>query len=168
MDILVGGILHHERLDMRKALIALVIFLALTPAAMAETVDVEITIQTIVEFTVNNAGALTFTYDQYSDFGVANDIGDVDYDLYVNQAWEVEGLILDGTQSGQTADDWDVASWTLSVNAVTINESSDVVIDSGGAAVARTGSVWEVLLTIPWSESASTPDCTIQLTASSV
>ncbi|MCK4720182.1 hypothetical protein KAU08_05965 [bacterium] len=143
------------------------LFLA-TPAMAVETLDVEITIQAIVEFTVNNAGALTFTYDEYADFGVANDIGDVDYDLYVNQAWQVTGKILDGVQNAQTADDWDVAAWTLSVNAVTINETTAVNVDSGGAAVARTGSVWEVLLTIPWPESASTPDCTIEMTASSV
>lgn len=154
---------------MRKVLISFFVFILLaTPAMAAEELDVEITIQTIVEFTVNNAGPLTFTYDEYSDFDVANDIGDVDYDLYVNQAWQVTGKILDGTQSSQTADDWDDGTWTLSVNAVTINETSAVNIDSGGAAVERTGSVWEVLLTIPWPESASTPDCTIEMTASSV
>ncbi len=154
---------------MRRILIGCMVFLFLaTPAMAAELLDVEITIQTIVEFTVNNAGPLTFTYDEYVDFGVANDIGDVDYNLYVNQAWQVEGIILDGVQNGQTAADWDAATWTLSVNAVTIDESAAVVIDSGGAAVARTGSVWEVLLTIPWPESASTPDCTIEMTASSV
>jgi hypothetical protein len=154
---------------MRKLLIGVAVFLLLAAPAMAqETVDVEITINTIVEFTVNNVAALTFTYDQYSDFGVAQDLGDVDYDLNVNQAWQVEGIILDSTQNGQVADDWDDSSWTLSVNAVTIDESSAVVIDSGGAAVHRVGSVWEVLLTIPWPESNSTPDCTIELTASEV
>jgi hypothetical protein len=153
---------------MRKLIIGLVIFIALATPAMAEQVDVEITIQTIVEFTVNNVAALTFTYDQYSDFGVAQDLGDVDYDLSVNQAWQVVGQILDGTQNGQTAADWNVAAWTLSVNAVTINEASTTVVDSGGAAVHREGSLWEVLLTIPWPESNSTPDCTIELTASAV
>lgn len=153
---------------MRKILISLIVFLLLASPAFAEEVDVEITIQSIVEFTVNNAVALTFTYDEYSDFGVAQDIGDVDYDLSVNQGWQVEGLILDGTQNGQTAADWDAATWTLSVNAVTIDETAAVIIDSGGAAVHRDDSVWEVLLTIPWSESASTPDCTIELTASAV
>jgi len=152
---------------MRKLFIGLVIFIALAAPAMAETVDVEITISTIVEFTVNNVTALTFTYDQYSDFGAAQDIGDVDYDLSVNQAWQVTGKILDGTQNGQTAADWN-AAWTLSTNAVTINETAAVVVDSGGAAVHREGSLWEVLLTIPWPESNSTPDCTIELTASAV
>lgn len=154
---------------MHRILIGCLVFLFLAaPVMAAETVDVEITILTIVEFTVNNAGPLTFTYDEYADFGVAQDLGDVDYDLYVNQAWQIEGLILDGTQNGQTAADWDDSNWTLSVNAVTIDESAAVIIDSGGAAVARTGSLWEVLLTIPWPESNSTPDCTIEMTASSV
>jgi len=153
---------------MRKLLIIGLAFFLLASPAFAEQVDVEITIQTITEFTINNAGPLTFTYDEYADFDVANDIGDVDYDLYVNQAWQIDGQILDGVQNGQTAADWDDATWTLSVNAVTINEAGTVTVDSGGAAVARTGSVWEVLLTIPWSEPASTPDCTIELTASAV
>jgi len=154
---------------MRKLFIGLVIFIALAaPAMAAEEVDVEITINTIVEFTVNNVAALTFTYDQYSDFGADQDLGDVDYDLSVNQAWQVVGQILDGTQNGQTAADWDVAAWTLSVNAVTINEAGTTVVDSGGAAVHRVGSLWEVLLNIPWPESNSTPDCTIELTASAV
>ena len=153
---------------MRKLFIGLVIFIALATPAMAETCDVEITISTIVEFTVNNVTALTFTYDQYSDFGVNQDLGDVDYDLSVNQGWQVTGKILDGTQNGQTAADWNAAAWTLSTNAVTINETAAVVIDSGGAAVHRVGSLWEVLLNIPWPESNSTPDCTIELTASAV
>jgi len=138
------------------------------PVIAQETVDVEITIETIVEFTVNNVGPLTFTFDQYSDFGVAQDLGDVDYDLSVNQGWQVEAIILDGTQNGQTADDWDDDAWTLTVNAVEINETTEVVIDSGGAAVHREGSLWAVQLTIPWPESNSTPDCTIQMTASEV
>ena len=136
--------------------------------AVVDSAHVEITINAIAEFVVNNAGDLTFTFDEYADFGSANDIGDVDYDLNVNAAWQVEGLILDGTQNAQTADDWDDSAWTLSVNAVTIDESTPVNVDSGGGAVARSGSVWEVLLTIPWPESASTVDCSIQLTATAV
>src|SRR3990172_3412326 len=146
---------------MRKYLIGLsllILPLIATPAFAAEQVDVEITINQIVEFTVNNVGAFTFTYDQYADFGVAQDLGDVDYDLYVNQAWQIDGQILDGVQNGQTAADWDDVNWTLSVNAVTIDEAGTTIIDSGGAAVARTGSLWQVLLTIPWPESNSTPD----------
>jgi len=154
---------------MKKLFICVAAFLLLAAPVMAqEEVDVEITIQTIVEFTANNLAALTFTYDQYSDFGVAQDIGDVDYDLSVNQAWQVVGIILDGTQNGQTAADWDGVGWTLSVNAVTLDEVAADVIDSGVAAVDRFGSVWEVLLTIPWPESNSTPDCTIEMTASAV
>ncbi len=154
---------------MRKLFICVAAFLLLAVPAMAqETVDVEITIQTIVEFTANNAGPLTFTYDQYSDFGVAQDIGDVDYTLSVNQAWQVVAIILDGTQNGQTAADWNGVGWTLSVNAVTLDEVAADVIDSGGAAVHRVNSMWQVLLTIPWPESNSTPDCTIEMTASEV
>ena len=154
---------------MRKTFIFLLAFLLLAvPAQAQETVDVEITISTILVFTVNNAGPLTYTYNAYALFGVAQDIGDVDYDLTCNQGWQVDGIILDSTQNGQTADDWDDSSWTLSVNAVTIDESAGTTVDSDGSAVHRTGSVWEVLLTIPWPESNQTPDCTIQLTASAV
>jgi len=154
---------------MRKTFIFLLAFMLFAaPAWAQETVDVEITIDTILVFTVNNVGPLTYTYNAYSQFGVAQDIGDVDYDLTCNQGWQVVGLILDGTQNGQTAADWDDASWTLSVNAITIDETAADVVDSGGSAVYRVGSVWQVLLTIPWPESNSTPDCTIQLTASAV
>lgn len=137
------------------------------PAMAAEQVDVELTINQILVFTENNATALTCTLDAYSEFGVATDIGDVNYDLTANQAWQVEGIILDGTQNGQTADDWK-AAWTLSVNGVTLDEVSADIIDSGGVAVYRVGDVWEVLLTVPWPESMSTPDCTIEMTASLV
>jgi len=159
---------------MRKFLISVCAFavtflvLAAPASAVEQTLDVEITIDQILTFTVNNVTALTFTYDDYADFGVANDIGDVDYDLTCNQGWKVEGLILDGTQSSQTADDWDATTWTLSVNAVEIDETTAVTIDNDASAVNRTGSLWEVLLTIPWPESAQTPDCTIQMTASAV
>lgn len=154
---------------MRKIFLFLLAFLMLTmPAQAQETVDVEITIDTILVFTVNNTVALTFTYNAYSQFGVDQDIGDVDYDLTCNQGWEVEGLILDGTQNGQTADDWDDTNWTLSVNSVTIDETTAAVVDSDGSAVHRTGSVWQVDLNIPWPESNASPDCTIQLTASTV
>ena len=154
---------------MHRFIFCFMVFLLLaTPAIAQELVDVEITIDAIADFVVNNAGPLTFTYDEYADFGVAQDIGDVDYDLYTNQGWQVEGLILDGTQNGQTSADWDDAAWTLSVNAVTIDETTPVNVDSGGGAVNRTGSLWEVLLNIPWPESASTPDCTIELTATTV
>jgi hypothetical protein len=154
---------------MRKTFLFLLAFLLLAvPAQAQETVDVEITISTILVFTVNNATPLTYTYDAYGLFGSAQDIGDVDYDLTCNQGWQVDGIILDGTQNGQTADDWDDTNWTLSVNAVTIDESASATVDSDGNAVYRTGSVWQVLLTIPWPESNQTPDCTIQLTASAV
>jgi len=154
---------------MRKILIAIVAFLLLaTPAFAAEEVDVNITISTILVFTANNVAPLTYTYDTYAKFGAAQDIGDVNYDLTCNQGWQVVGLILDGTQNGQTAADWDGVGWTLSVNGVTLDEVAADVIDSGGAAVYRDGAVWEVLLTIPWPESNSTPDCTIEMTASAV
>ena len=142
-----------------------VLFFAL-PAMAQEEVDVELTISQILVFTENNVGPLTCLLDAYSEFGVATDIGDVDYDLTTNQAWQVDAIILDGTQNGQAADDWDVVNWTLSVNAVTLNEATDSTIDSGGAAVNRVGSVWQVLLTVPWPESQATPDCTLSMTAS--
>ena len=106
---------------MRKLIIFFIAFLLLASPAMAqEEVDVEITIQTILVFVVNNAAPFTFTYDDYADFGAAQDLGDVDYDLDCNQGWQVEGQILDGTQNGQTADDWDDATWTLSVNGLSL------------------------------------------------
>jgi len=156
---------------MRKLLLSIAIFLLVAAPASADvvqTLDVNITVETILTFTINNGAPLTFTFDEYTDFDVANDIGDVDYDLTCNQGWKVDGIILDGTQNGQVADDWDAATWTLSVNAVTIDETAAVTVDSDASAVYRDDSVWEVLLTIPWPESVSTPDCTIQLTAAAV
>jgi len=154
---------------MRRLFIILVAFLFIAiPVKADRQTGVALSMTEIQVFTVNNVGPLTYTYSAYSDFGTPQDIGDIDYDLQTNSGWQVEGLILDGTQSGQNADDWDDGAWTLSVNGVAINETSGVVIDSGGSPVDRSGALWEVLLTIPWSESASNPDCTIQLTASEV
>jgi hypothetical protein len=154
---------------MRKYLLPFFIFLLLaTPAIAAEQVDVNITIQTILVFVANNVAPLTFTYDAWADFDTPNDIGDINYDLTVNQGWQVEGEILDGVQNGQTAADWDDATWTLKVNGVTIDESAPVIIDSGLTAVHDIGVTWQVLLNIPWPESVSTPDCAIEMTASAV
>ena len=152
---------------MRKILIFLIAFsLLAVPARADDQVALGMSLAAIQVFTVNNVGPLTFTYDEYSDFGVAQDIGDIDYDLQANAGWQVEAIILDGVQSSQTADDWDDSTWTLSVNAVTINESAAVVIDSDSSPTWRFNELWQVLLTIPWAESASSPDCTIELTAS--
>ncbi len=152
---------------MRRLFISFIAFLLFATSAMAEVeIGVVMSVATVNVFQVNNVGPLTFTFDEYSDFGIAQDIGDIDYDLDANAGWQVSAIILDGTQNGQTADDWDDVTWTLSVNGVAINESSGTVIDSDPGPVSRTGALWEVLLTIPWPESASTPDCTIQLTAS--
>ena len=130
--------------------------------------DVHVTIDQIVEFTVNNATPLTFTYAAYADFGTPQDLGNINYDLSVNQGWQVDAVVLDGTQDAQTADNWDDQNWTLKVNSVTIDESGPTTIDSGGAAVHRVGSDWDVTLSIPWPESQAAPDCTIEMTASAV
>ena len=119
-------------------------------------------------FVVNNTSPLTFTYDQYSDFGVAQDLGDVNYDLISNVAWQVWGQILDGTGGGQTADDWDGGNWTLSVNGVAVNETSPEIIDSDTNPVNRDDALWDVLVSIPWPESVGTADCQIELTAETV
>jgi hypothetical protein len=158
----------QEGEKMRIFFISLIAVLVFAVPAMAAEVDVELTIDQILVFNTNNVAPLTCTLDAFAEFDVATDIGDVDYDLTTNQAWQVDGIILDGAQNGQVAADWDSINWTLSVNAVTLNEATDSTVDSGGAAVNRTGSVWEVLLTVPWPESQATPDCTISLTASLV
>ena len=138
------------------------------PALATGEVDVEITILPIVEFTVNHGTLIIYTYDRSSVFDVPQDLGNVEYDLYVNQGWQIEGIILDDSENDQTADDWDAVTWILSINDVIINETEHGMIDSGDSAVARTGNVWKVLLTIPRSEGSSTSDCTIELTASGV
>lgn len=156
---------------MRKVLIIFWAFFTLILPVQADSGDdltLSIVFGPVQYFAINNAGPLTFTYDQYSDFGSAQDIGDVNYDLTSNTAWEVTCLILDDTTSGQTADNWDDSTWTLSVNAVAVNETLPVVIDSDGNPVLRTGELWEVLLTIPWSEGPSNPDCVLEITASTV
>jgi len=151
-----------------KLFICLVIFIALATPALAEEADVEITINSIVEFTVNTVAALTFTYDQYSDFGVPQDLGDINYDLISNVAWKVVGKILDGPGGGQTPNDWDGTNWTLKANGVTLNESTNKTIDSGSGPIIRDNAVWEVLLTIPWPKSVGTADCRIAMTASTL
>jgi hypothetical protein len=154
---------------MRWVVIIPMIFLSLVVPAQADVDSgVALSITEIQIFVVNNVGPLTFTYSSYSDYGTPQDIGDINYDLQANSAWEVEARIYDSTAGGQNADDWDDGSWTLSVNGVAINESSGMVIDSGGGPVARDDALWEVLLTIPWPESTSNPDCRIQLTATSL
>jgi len=127
-----------------------------------------LSITAIQNFNVNNTSPLTYTYSSYSNFGTPQDIGDINYDLKANSGWQVVAIILDGTQSGQTADNWDDSSWTLRANGVAINETFGVVIDSSGNPTNRVGALWQVLLSIPWPESASNPDCTIELTASAV
>jgi hypothetical protein len=152
---------------MRKPLVSFAVFLLLAVPARAEGQGgFAFSVTEIQVFTVNNVGPLTYTYSSYSDFGTPQDLGDINYDLQANSGWQVEAIILDGTQSGQAADDWDDGSWALTVNGVAINETFGVVIDTDPNPVNRVGATWPVFLNIPWPESASNPDCTIQLTAS--
>ena len=148
-------------------IIAIAFLLPAMPLRAEDRVQIPLHVKSITIFVIHNAVPLTFIFDQYSDFGVALDIGDIDYDLQSNSGWQVEAAILDGVQSGQTADDWDASTWTLAVNGVAINEASNTIIDSDSVPVDRTHAKWQVLLTIPWPESVANPDCTIQLTASS-
>ena len=153
---------------MKGTLILIIIFfLMVIPvhADMEDEVEYGFLLGPVQLFIVNNAGPLIYTYDQFSDFDVSQDIGDINYDLTSNVEWQVTGIISDTTLGGQVADDWDDAAWTLSVNGVALNESTDTVIDSDGSPIDVTGATWEVLLGIPWPESVSNPDCAILLTA---
>lgn len=149
------------------SLIAVLVFAAPAMAGDTHTVDVELTINPFIDFITNNAGPLTCTIDAFAEYDAATDIGDVDYDLTTNHDWQVTGLILDGVQGGQTAADWN-AAWTLSVNAVTLDEVGADIVDTGSAGDNDAGALWEVLLTVPWPEAEKTPDCTIELTVSMV
>jgi hypothetical protein len=155
---------------MRKLLIFIVLFTVFATPSYADRDDefgFYIPLGPVQNFVVNNAGPLTFTYDEYADFGVAQDIGDIDYDLTSNIGWEVAAQIIDSGAS-QVSNDWDSINWTLTVNGVAIDESGPTVIDSDTNPIDVTGELWEVLLTIPWSEAAGTADCEISLTASTV
>ncbi len=159
---------RKRRLATRKLLFFISVLLL--PAMPAEASPSEGTALGIILgpvqlFTVNNVGPLSFTFDQYSDFGVAQDIGDVNYDLISNVGWVVRAQIADDTGGGQTADDWDDTNWTLSVNGAVVDESVATVIDTDPNPVNRDDALWQVLLTIPWPQSASSPDCQIVLTA---
>ena len=156
---------------MKGALFSIVIFFLLVIPAHADLedeIEYGFLLGPVQLFIVNNAAPLTFTYDQHSDFSVSQDIGDINYDLTSNIAWKVTAIITDTTTGGQVADNWDDAGWTLSVNGVTLNESTNTIIDSDGAAIDVTGATWEVLLDIPWPESVSNPDCAIILTAETI
>lgn len=155
---------------MRKLVFSIVIIMLLTVPASARSRDEGIVffpLGPVQVFVVNNTEALTFTFDEYSDFGVAQDIGDVDYDLVSNTGWEVTAQIRDWGFD-QTWFDWDDANWTLSVNGAVIDEGTPVVIDTDPNPVERYGALWEVLLTIPWPEAANTADCWIEMTASTL
>jgi hypothetical protein len=153
---------------MRRLLLSiLMLLLWVCPAWASDTTEIPLFVLSISIFQVNNPAPLAFSFDSYDDFGVGQDIGDIDYDLQSNSGWQVDAIILDGVQNGQTANDWDDTSWTLAVNGVEIDELSTTTIDSDPAPVDRTNALWHVALTIPWPESASTPDCTIEMTASS-
>jgi len=153
----------------RQLIIIPMVFLSLAVAVQADIDSgVALSILEIQIFTVNNVAPLTFTFSSYSDYDTPQDLGDINYDLQANSAWEVEARVFDTTWGGQVADNWDDSSWTLSVNGVTIIEGVNTVIDSGGGPVNRSDENWEVLLTIPWPESTSNPDCRLLFTASSI
>jgi len=154
---------------MSRHLIFAVFFILVAGSAQADVDSgIALSVTEIQIFTVNNVAPLTFTYSSYSDYDTPQDIGDVNYDLQANAGWQVECRIIDTTWGGQVADNWDDGSWTLSLNAVTVEEGTDTVIDSGGGPVSRDDALWEVLLTIPWPESAANPDCRLLLTASNL
>jgi len=156
---------------MRKLALIAVMFFCLAAPAHAESRDdgfLLIFLGPVQLFVVNNSSPLTFTYDEYSDFGVAQDLGDVNYDLISNVAWQVNADVNDGPGGGMTPGDWD-PGWTLTLNGVVIDVGGGTdVIDSGPGAVNRDDALWEVLLTIPWSESAGSADCRIDLTAETI
>jgi hypothetical protein len=137
-----------------------------SPLHADDSVRIPMYVKEIIVFQVNNISPLTYTYNSYDDFGVAQDIGDIDYDLEANSGWQVDAIILDGVQNGQTSDNWDDSVWTLTVNGVAIDESTGTIIDSDPSPVNRAHARWHVFLTIPWPQSPSTPDCTIEMTAS--
>lgn len=154
---------------MRILLIFIVLFLLLAAPAVADAtqaVNVKITIETIIRSEVNNGAAINLMWNEFNDFDIARDIGDVNYDLYSNRVLQFDALILDGPQDGQTADNWGAAAWVLSINDVTINESSYTTVDCIGPGVIRDDNFWEVLLKNPGVESVSNPDCTILITVS--
>ncbi len=156
---------------MRKLLLSMIAFMLMTVTAQAVPFDdgsFGYLLGPVQLFLVNNTEPLTFTFDEYSDFEVAQDIGDVNYDLVSNIGWEVTAKILDGATGGQSVNDWDGTNWTLSVNGVNIDETAAIVIDTDPNPVNRTGALWEVLLTIPWPEAAGTADCQIEMTASTI
>jgi len=156
---------------LRKLLFFILFLLILGPSGMTEERDessLSMMLDPVQFFIVNNAGPLTYTLDSYSDFNADLNIGNINYDLISNSAWEVNAQIRDDSTGGQNPDDWDDDNWTLSVNGVPINESGETVIDSDTEPVDRTGATWEVLLNIPWPEEPSNPDCTILLTASTI
>jgi hypothetical protein len=156
---------------MRKLLFSVSLLALMAVPAQARTSEnfnMGIILGPVQFFSVNNISPLIFTFDQYSDFDVPQDIGDINYDLVSNTGWQVEAIILDNSSGGQTADDWDAVNWTLSVNGVAVSEDSSNVIDTSPDPVNRTQALWPVLLTIPWPEGLSTPDCWISLTASTL
>ena len=160
---------------MRKLLLLAVAFLMFTglaaPAfATTDTVTVVVTVNDLFFFEINSPTGFTITYDAYGDFGVAQDLGDIDYDLHCNDddGWTVTGKILDGTQDGQEAGDWDDTNWTLSVDGDALNETTATTFDGDTGPEYTNGGLWEVLLTIPWPEPADTYDCTIECTATNL
>jgi len=156
---------------MRKLLFSLLVFLLSAAPAVAspsEGTALGIILGPVQLFIVNNVGPLSFTFDQYSDFGVVQDIGDVNYDLISNVGWVVRAQISDGSAGGQTADDWDDTNWSLSVNGAVVDESVVTAIDGDPNPVNRDDALWQVLLTVPWPQSASNPDCQIVLTAETI
>jgi len=156
---------------MRKLLFSVLLLVAMAVPAQAkpaENIAMAIILGPVQLFTVNNVAPLSFTFETYSDFGAVHDIGSVDYDLVSNTGWEVKAVILDTSVDGQTADNWDDAQWTLSVNGVGLNESGSTVIDTSPEPVNRSHSFWQVLLAIPWPVGPSSPDCVISLTATTL
>ena len=156
---------------MRKLLFSVLLFLLIAVPAQAKQADdigMAILLGPVQLFTVNNVAPLTFTFEKYADFGVAQDLGPIDYDLVSNTGWEVKAQILDTSIDGQTPDNWDDEAWTLMVNGTAINESTSTVIDTSPDPVDRTNAHLQVLVTIPWPVGPSNPDCVISLTATTL
>ena len=149
---------------MRKLLLLAVAFLLLAAPAWAvdDSIDIEVTIDSILTFTINPAGPLTLTLSSVWASSDWHDLSsDIDVDVACNEAWDLDLQITDGDNDWGGL--WDVrlddGTWVQDET-----DGSQSLFDEHAAGTFD--ETWNVEVQIPWPTGPGTYDCTLAFTCS--